>query len=84
MTVKKVTLKNLQNNFNIFADEVVQYNDTLIITQPNQKNVVMISESEYDSWQETNYLLNTKANREALKESIEELNNKNVHSFNPD
>ncbi|MEO5289134.1 type II toxin-antitoxin system Phd/YefM family antitoxin [Limosilactobacillus allomucosae] len=33
----------------------------------------MISKKEYNSWQETNYLLKSKANRDALKHSIEQL-----------
>ncbi|WP_434737755.1 hypothetical protein [Limosilactobacillus vaginalis] len=27
-----------------------------MVVRPHQKNVVMISEKEYNSWQETNYL----------------------------
>ncbi|MDC2829140.1 hypothetical protein PO250_02155 [Limosilactobacillus mucosae] len=41
--------------------------------RPEKKNVVMISKKEYNSLQETNYLLKGKANKDALKHSIEQL-----------
>ncbi|MFR0592348.1 hypothetical protein [Lactobacillus sp. MRS-253-APC-2B] len=43
----------------------------------------MISEKEYNSWQETNYLLKSKANRDALKHSIDQLG-KQEHFLTPE
>ena len=43
----------------------------------------MISEKEYNSWQETNYLLKSEANRAALKHSIEQLG-KQEHFLTPE
>ncbi|WP_368087318.1 hypothetical protein [Limosilactobacillus caccae] len=42
---------------------------------------MVISEKEYNSWQETNYLLGTKANRKALAHSISQLDNATNHHF---
>ncbi len=47
--------------------------NTVLTARPEKKNDVMISKKEYNSWQETNYLLKSKANRDALKHSIEQL-----------
>lgn len=45
----------------------------------------MISEKEYNSWQETNYLLKIKANSEALTHSISQLGDpSNNHFFAPE
>jgi antitoxin YefM len=51
-------------------DRVFQDNDSLIITRKNNENVVLLSVEEYNSLQETNYLLSNEANAEHLKKSI--------------
>lgn len=68
--VKATTTRDLRQHFKKYADGVSEYGETLLVTRPNHKNVVMISEDEFNSWQETNYLLSTKANREALQKGI--------------
>ena len=71
--VQTVSLHDLYENFNRYADVVSDSGEAIIITRPNGKNLVLISESKYDSWQETIYLLGTQANRQALDESISQL-----------
>ena len=66
-----------------YADDIVEYGDTVLVARPENKNVVMISEKEYNSWQETNYLLKSEANRAALKHSIEQLG-KQEHFLTPE
>lgn len=51
-----------------------------MVKRPHDKNIVIISQKEYDSWQEKFYLLGTKANRMALmkaKKSFKSNNPKN-------
>lgn len=74
--VQAVTTRDLRKNFKKYADDVSDYNETLIVARPENRNVVVISEKEYNSWQETNYLLRDKANRDALSKSIAQLDNK--------
>ncbi len=45
---------------------------------PNSRN---ISKKEYNSWQETNYLLKSKANQKALAHSISQLDDSTKHHF---
>lgn len=76
--IEAVTTRELRKNFkkyadDKYADDIVEYGDTVLVARPENKNVVMISEKEYNSWQETNYLLKSEANRAALKHSIEQL-----------
>ncbi|HAM86137.1 MAG TPA: prevent-host-death protein [Lactobacillus sp.] len=71
--IEAVTTRELRKNFKKYADDIVEYGDTVLVARPDNKNVVMISEKEYNSWQETNYLLKSEANRAALKHSIEQL-----------
>ena len=76
--IKAVTARDLRNNFKKIADDINDYDTTVIVARPKDKNVVIISQKEYDSWQETSYLLGTKANRDALaKESFENKDTRN-------
>lgn len=43
---------------------------------PNSRN---ISKKEYNSWQETNYLLKSKTNQKALAHSISQLGDSTKH-----
>ena len=70
MTIKATTTRDLRKNFKRIADDVADYNDVVFIARPENKNVVLLSESEYNSWQETNYLLSTEANRDALQKGM--------------
>ena len=71
MIVKATTTKDLRQNFNKYADNVSEYGETILVTRPNRKNIVLISEEEYNSWQETNYLMSTDANKKVLLEGIQ-------------
>lgn len=78
--VQAVTTKDFRRLFKKYADDVANYNEAIIVARPEQKNVV-ISEKEYNSWQETNYLLKSKANQEALAHSINRLDDSTKHHF---
>lgn len=83
--IQAVTTRDLRKNFKKYADEVSDYGETVIVTRPENKNVVVISESEYNSWQETNYLLNNPTNRKALTHSLSQLGNKETeHLLTPE
>ncbi|MDF7638446.1 type II toxin-antitoxin system Phd/YefM family antitoxin [Lactobacillus sp. ESL0791] len=85
-SIKAVTTRELRQNFKKYADEVADFGETVIVTRPENKNVVVISEEEYNSWQETDYFLKSKANRKALKESIAQLDrdDSNNHILTPE
>lgn len=71
--IQVVTIKDFRKSFEKYADDVANYNETIIVARPEQKNVVVISEKEYNSWQETNYLLQSKANNNTLAHSTNQL-----------
>lgn len=79
--IQAVTTKEFRKSFKKYADDVADYNEAIIVARPEKKNVVVISEKEYNSWQETNYLLGTKANRKALAHSISQLDDSSNHHF---
>ena len=65
-----VTQTELKTNIKQLLDNVVQNEDTIVVTRSNRENVVIISEAEYNSWQETNFLMKNESNRKALSESL--------------
>lgn len=57
---------DVRKNLKEFMDKVVDDNDTLIITRPSGREVVMLSKEEYDNIVENILVLGNKANREWL------------------
>lgn len=84
MAINAYTVSDFRENIKAITDDVFDYNETVIITRPKKRNVVMISEAEYNSWQETLHLLGTAANRDALATSLKQLENQNTHVLTPE
>lgn len=66
------TVSDFRNNIKEFMDATWDDADYLVVARPKGKNVVVMSEQEFNSWKETMYLLSTEANRKALTESIQQ------------
>jgi len=79
-----VTQTDLRTNIKELLDNVSHDDDTIVVTRSNRENVVIISEAEYNSWQETNYLMKTEANRQALVKSIASVNRGEGKVLTPD
>lgn len=56
-------------------ERVCENHETLIITRKNAGSVVLMSLDDYNSIQETAYLLRTPANAERLRRSIQQYKN---------
>lgn len=84
MAIHAYTVSDFRENLKAITDDVIDYNETVIITRPKKRNVVMISEAEYNSWQETLYLLESDANRNALHESLEQAKNQSTKVLTPE
>ena len=65
-----VSLTEARNNLKSVFDSVYLDNDEVIIHRKGHENVVMISMNEYNSIKETNYLLNSPANKKQLLSSL--------------
>jgi antitoxin YefM len=59
-------------------DRVCQDHDPVIITRKRDQAVVMLSLEDYESLQETAYLLRSPANAKRLIDAIDQLNQGNV------
>ncbi|MDQ3635223.1 MAG: type II toxin-antitoxin system prevent-host-death family antitoxin [Acidobacteriota bacterium] len=72
------TISSAKKNLESLIEQVENDAEpTLIIVDENRK-AVLISESEYNSWQETIYLLSNPANAEHLRKSLAEAENGDV------
>ncbi len=69
-----VSYSDLRQNLKSYMDRVYEDHEPLIITRKNDENLVLISINEFNSLTETNYLLNSDANAEHLRKSIEQYN----------
>jgi antitoxin YefM len=75
--MKVANVSELRKNLKSYIDYIADTSDTLIVNG-NGKTVVMISLEDYNSLDETAYLLSNKANAKRLKESMEALAGKKV------
>lgn len=66
-------ITNLRENIKDYFDRVVEDRETMIVTRRNDENVVVISQAEWESLQETFYLMGSKANHDMLVNSIAQL-----------
>jgi len=60
----------LRSNLKNVCDLVIDNCDTVTIQRRNSENVVMMSESEFNAWRETIYLMSNPHNASWLMESI--------------
>ncbi len=67
------TISKFRKNSKSYFDQVIDDQDTLLITRNDGQTVVVMSLSQFNSQAETDYLNSTKANREHLRKSIESL-----------
>lgn len=69
-----ISYTELRQNLARYLDEAVESRAPLVISRQNGKgNVVMLSEEEFASWQETVHLLSSPRNAERLMQSIRQL-----------
>jgi antitoxin YefM len=69
-----VTYTYTRNNLAATMDKVVADHAPVIITRQNGEPVVMMSLEDFQSWEETAYLLSSPANARKLMKSIDEAN----------
>ncbi|HUD05778.1 MAG TPA: type II toxin-antitoxin system prevent-host-death family antitoxin [Candidatus Saccharimonadales bacterium] len=67
------TISKFRKDAKNYFDQVIDDQDTLLITRNDGQTVVVMSLSQYNSQAETDYLNSTSANREHLRKSMESL-----------
>jgi antitoxin YefM len=62
-------------------DQACRNTEPIFVKRKNGENIVIISEAEYLSLDETAYLLQNKTNRQHLANSLRDLENNQTESF---
>ena len=67
-----VNYSDFRKNLKLNLDNACDNNEVVIVSRAHNKNVVVISLEEYNSWQETKYLLSTANNQQRLMDAVKE------------
>ena len=71
--MRTVNFSEARGNLKAVFDRVIEDADVTIITRRDAEDVVVMPLSEWNSWQETNYLLASPANARRLLDAIARL-----------
>ncbi len=72
--MQAVTYTHARNHLTATMDKTIEDHEPVIITRQNGGAVVMMSLEDFQSWEETAYLLNSPANARKLMKSLDEAN----------
>lgn len=68
-----VNYSTARQNLASLMDKVTQDRSPVVVTRQGAEDVVIMSMSEFEGWQETVHLLSSPGNAEHLRRSIEQL-----------
>jgi antitoxin YefM len=82
--MKTISITDLRKNLKETLNNVISDNQEIIIHRPNNEDVVLISLSDYNSLNETSYLLSSESNRTRLLNSIDQIKQGKTTKINLD
>ena len=74
-----VNYTTLRDNMKYYFDRVSEDYETMVVTRKNE-NMIVMSQSSYDSLMETVHLVSSNANYNHLMRSIQQHKDKQLHS----
>lgn len=77
-----VNYTEFRKNLKSVLDKTVDNHETVIISRSHDKDVVLLSLHEYNSWMETMHLLRSPNNRKRLLEAIQDVEKGNFEQHN--
>jgi len=82
--MKSASVSEFRSEMKSYLDSVSDDNEMVILNRSKDRDVVLISLKEWNSWQETMYLMKSKANHEHLLRSIQQSREGNLIEGNLD
>ena len=73
--METVSFSNFRQNLRTLMRKVNDDAQRLVVTTNDESDIVVMGKADYDSWQETLYLMQSKVNRQRLDESVIEAEN---------
>ena len=73
--MEAVSYSNFRQNLRTIMRKVNDDAQRLVVTTNDESDIVVMGKADYDSWQETLYLMQSKVNRQRLDESVVEAEN---------
>ena len=67
------TYSNVKNNFKFYCDMAIQDCDPIIVTNENSKNVVILSEDDFEALKETAFIASDENKMQRLRSSAQEI-----------
>ena len=67
------TYSAVKDNFKHYCDIAIQDCDPVIVTNKNKKNVVILSEDDFDALKETAFIASDKNKMSRLRASVQEI-----------
>ena len=67
---KEVSYSDAREHLKYYMDYVVNNSDTIVISRRDSDDVVMMSRKDYDSMEETLYLLSIPKMRESIRKGL--------------
>ena len=62
---------DFRKNMKSVLDKTVEDHEIVIISRSNDKDIVLLSLQDYNSWMETMYLMRSERNRTRLSDAVE-------------
>jgi len=73
--MEAVTYSNFRQNLRRLMRQINDDAERLVVTTNDNTDVVVLSKADYDAWQETFYLMQSKLNRTRLDDAITDVEN---------
>jgi antitoxin YefM len=74
--METISYSNFRQKLRSFINKINDDAERLTVTTNDNQNIVVMSETDYNAWMETLYLMSSKTNRERIDSSINQLNDR--------